>query len=408
MHAKYQRHIQHARRDLILNRQINTLGGGGMGGSQNGGFTLTGPLTITITRTKLPTSVTPTSFSSSEEVATSLPTSAPVEPSSEFSSSQIVALPPTSSSSFTLFPSVIPPTSTPSIVPSGHDAIPDGGGGSPEGGGGRHGSNHDTINEGSNALLTPPLPKGGIAGIVIGCLILLLLGLFFGLRKRFQRNRLRLRGMWTRNRIIGLPTLIPGNSYEPKSYSDMTSAENGASQVTGPTSPAPQFSPAIARKISARVPPPPISYNSNEGTPSPYTGLSISTSPAMISNQAPNGDSGGGGNTGASNAPVYSPGSASLSPFAAAVVCTFITSLPDELSINVGETIRVLAEYDDGWALCMNTNGQQGMVPMECLNGGPSAAPSAMNFSASRLPDARGVRRTSSLDPTQALKVRRS
>jgi hypothetical protein len=89
-------------------------------------------------------------------------------------------------------------------------------------------------------------------------------------------------------------------------------------------------------------------------------------------------------------------------------VCTFITSLPDELSINVGETIRVLAEYDDGWALCMNTNGQQGMVPMECLNGGPSAAPSAMNFSASRLPDARGVRRTSSLDPTQALKVRRS
>jgi hypothetical protein len=146
-----------------------------------------------------------------------------------------------------------------------------------------------------------------------------------------------------------------------------------------------------------------MSYNSNEETTSPYAGLSAP--PATISNQFP--DS-GGGNTGALNAAVYSPASANLSPFGAAVVCTFITSLPDELSIKVGETIRVLAEYDDGWALCMNMSGQQGMVPMECLNRGGGAAPSAMELSAPRLPDARGIRRTSSLDPTQALKARRS
>jgi len=185
----------------------------------------------------------------------------------------------------------------------------------------------------------------------------------------------------------------------------MTYTGSGAPQVTSPTSPAPEFSPAVARKISVRVPPPPMSYNSNEGTTSPYAGLSAP--PATISNQFPDGG-GGSGSTGALNAAVYSPGSANLSPFGAAVVCTFITSLPDELSINVGETIRVLAEYDDGWALCMNTSGQQGMVPMECLNRGGGAAPSTMNLSPPRLPDARGVRRTSSLDPTQALKARRS
>ena len=202
--------------------------------------------------------------------------------------------------------------------------------------------------------------------------------------------------MWTRNKTIGLPTLIP---YE----SDMAFTEKGASQVTGPTSPAPQFSPAIARKISVRVPPPPISYNNNEGTTTPHTGLLISTSPAIISNQSPDSDN-GGGNTGPLDAPVYSPGPAALSPFAAVVVCTFITNLPDELSIKVGETIRVLAEYDDGWALCMNMNGQQGMIPMECLNGGGTA----MNLSAPRLPDGKGIRRSSSLDPPQALTVRRN
>ncbi|KAG5220894.1 SH3 domain-containing protein [Salix suchowensis] len=49
------------------------------------------------------------------------------------------------------------------------------------------------------------------------------------------------------------------------------------------------------------------------------------------------------------------------------VVSTFIPSLPDEMSISMGETVRVLAEYDDGWALCMNGRGEQGMVPLECL-----------------------------------------
>ncbi|OCH92095.1 hypothetical protein OBBRIDRAFT_712485, partial [Obba rivulosa] len=45
----------------------------------------------------------------------------------------------------------------------------------------------------------------------------------------------------------------------------------------------------------------------------------------------------------------------------------FIPALPDELSISPGERVRVLTEYDDGWAFCSNARNEQGMVPTECL-----------------------------------------
>ena len=54
----------------------------------------------------------------------------------------------------------------------------------------------------------------------------------------------------------------------------------------------------------------------------------------------------------------------------ALVRCTFVPNLPDELSITTGETVRVLTEYDDGWALCQNSHGDQGVVPLECLDRG--------------------------------------
>ncbi len=44
--------------------------------------------------------------------------------------------------------------------------------------------------------------------------------------------------------------------------------------------------------------------------------------------------------------------------------------LPDELRIRVGDAMRVLAEYDDGWGLCESTSGERGMVPLQCLDRG--------------------------------------
>jgi hypothetical protein len=46
----------------------------------------------------------------------------------------------------------------------------------------------------------------------------------------------------------------------------------------------------------------------------------------------------------------------------------FIPTLPDELSITTGEVVHVLAEYNDGWALCLNGRGDQGMVPLVCFD----------------------------------------
>jgi hypothetical protein len=57
----------------------------------------------------------------------------------------------------------------------------------------------------------------------------------------------------------------------------------------------------------------------------------------------------------------------SLSLYSTTVVCTFIPSLPDELTISIGETLRVLAGYLDGWSLFKNCRGKQGMVTNECL-----------------------------------------
>ncbi|KAK0441061.1 hypothetical protein EV421DRAFT_1959767 [Armillaria borealis] len=61
-----------------------------------------------------------------------------------------------------------------------------------------------------------------------------------------------------------------------------------------------------------------------------------------------------------------SPGTISP-PSSAIVKSRFIPSLPDELPISNGETVRILQEFDDGWALCANGREEQGMVPLECL-----------------------------------------
>lgn len=52
----------------------------------------------------------------------------------------------------------------------------------------------------------------------------------------------------------------------------------------------------------------------------------------------------------------------------AVVSVVFIPTLPDELSISAGEIVTVVKAFDDGWALCQNAAGEQGVVPVECLD----------------------------------------
>jgi len=231
----------------------------------------------------------------------------------------------------------------------------------------------------TGALSSTQLSGGSSVGIVIGCLFVAGAVIFYLIRARSQRSRMRLRGVWNRSQVITSPIGFSSTTYDPK-----PSIGNASEMRFAPTSRQAVSPPII-------IAPPPITYNNAEASSpqsaygSPYGGLS---------------------------APSPNLATLTLAPFSATVASTFITSLPDELSIRVGETIRILAEYDDGWALCMNGNGEQGMVPLECLNRGGSAnGSSGSGGLAAPTPDrdARGSRRVSSLDPTaQALKVYRS
>ncbi|KAI0340039.1 hypothetical protein BDW22DRAFT_1315858, partial [Trametopsis cervina] len=81
----------------------------------------------------------------------------------------------------------------------------------------------------------------------------------------------------------------------------------------------------------------------------------------------------------------------------AVVRCTFVPNLPDELSITAGESIRVLSEYDDGWALCANERGEQGVVPLECLQQRMAPNPTPGMYLGQGTGDWRMSRRASSL-----------
>ncbi|KAG9694301.1 hypothetical protein KCU95_g14817, partial [Aureobasidium melanogenum] len=50
----------------------------------------------------------------------------------------------------------------------------------------------------------------------------------------------------------------------------------------------------------------------------------------------------------------------------------FKPSMDDELELKVGQIVRVLHEYDDGWALCIRMDrSQQGVAPRTCLSKAP-------------------------------------
>ncbi|KAH6632274.1 hypothetical protein F5144DRAFT_246761 [Chaetomium tenue] len=101
-------------------------------------------------------------------------------------------------------------------------------------------------------------------------------------------------------------------------------------------------------------------------------------------------------------APGQSPGpSASAAAIAAAggpsqstvhrVQLDFKPTLQDEMGLYAGQLVRLLHEYDDGWALCIRLDrSQQGVVPRTCLStrpvkprpqqpGGPPHAPNGGN-----------------------------
>jgi hypothetical protein len=163
------------------------------------------------------------------------------------------------------------------------------------------------------------LSGGAIAGIVISILLVLFgVGVIL-MRKRFMRVRQKKRATWR-------------GSVFTKSSEAFREKSNTAGATTTP----------YAFQSQPILSPPPMSYNNN-------TNNNNNVESTAVDSPSPNSPS---------------PNSTGTP---ATVRCTFIPTLPDELSITTGEAIQIIGEYDDGWALCVNGRGEQGMVPLECL-----------------------------------------
>lgn len=246
-----------------------------------------------------------------------------------------------------------------------------------------------TPSDASNAASSATQRSGGLSGAAIGgivaaCVLAALALLIFAIRKTFIQRRKRKRNTWGAGMYpeytdkvdpLDLPPPLPEKVSTPMSASGfgtglpsprtpVWAAPRPESIVRQPVNAplnnvgngyqnlAPPQMQAQPQQNSYYVTPPPMSYNN------PVDDVYGALSPAP-SNLTP----------GASMANMAAPTrSASPSVEMAMVRVVYIPSLPDELSVNVGETVRVVKAFDDGWALCSNARGEQGVVPLECLD----------------------------------------
>ncbi|KAF7295668.1 SH3 domain-containing protein [Mycena indigotica] len=222
----------------------------------------------------------------------------------------------------------------------------------------RNKSNNNTTTSNAAAQNNTPLgasltnkgssvPTGAIIGIALAIVLLILAAFVFLVRQRAirQRKLRRATAPWATGAAgFAQPPPIPAGSFG--GYAD---AEKS---MMDDQNPGMAFARAQAAALSAPPMAVPMAPPSAYGAPAPVVPLSSTASGT------------------------------------ATVRYEFIPSLPDELSIVTGEVVRVVAEYDDGWALCANSRNEQGMVPLECLD---------RNTGGGLLPPGRNSRRGSSL-----------
>jgi len=227
-------------------------------------------------------------------------------------------------------PSVIPPPSSTTLtqLPSSSALFPPSEASSP-------------AENSGQALSSKKLPGGTIAAVVIVLLLVLVALSVFIARKFFIRKRMRKTATWAG--IVNQPVSSADYGFGHGNGSDNVNVEKSR-RVPVPSYTPSAFSPGQEfgqNRTPTLIIPPPMSYNNLSPT------------------------------SGATASPISRPGTGySLGSPAkfATVQFTFIPSLPDELTISTGETVRVLSEFDDGWAFCANGRGEQGMVPLECLD----------------------------------------
>lgn len=323
MHAaKFERlsdvRARHARRPFDLIQRADEPGVQVTGA----GFTLTGPITLTVTQ---PIDQTTTS---SDTQTTSLSTTSSTSSTSS-----------TSLSSSTTSSSQVLATSTSSLVPmpvasvlttknNSNDSAPVG-------------------TSGALASASTSLSSGAIAAIAVSLVVVLaVVVVFFTRRLLSQKRQLQRTSFWKSKGF---------NPTEP-SYGEKAPQPESAPFVSqtntrpGDVSPGYVFAHAQAHSIASQVEPPKapqMSYNNP---------IAISTNSALVPGEVK---------------PTIPYLEVSRATAASGTACrvqyAFIPTLPDELSISTGEMVSIVAKYDDGWALCENRAGDKGMVPLECL-----------------------------------------
>jgi len=198
-------------------------------------------------------------------------------------------------------------------------------------------SNPQISSSSNSAIQSNKLPGGIIAAIVIISVFAVFGLLAFFARYRYIQYRKRKTLTWGKG-MMGKPVSSDDMVFSTVPFDTDTRQIVPSYYYTAGD--APSMRTTTFQRYSMPIAPPPMSYN-NPGPSSP--GLASPTASTSRPQMAANSNT-------------------------AVVQCTFIPTLPDELSIATGETVRVLGEYDDGWALCANSRGEQGMVPLECLD----------------------------------------
>ncbi|KAI5802578.1 hypothetical protein FPQ18DRAFT_300704 [Pyronema domesticum] len=109
-------------------------------------------------------------------------------------------------------------------------------------------------------------------------------------------------------------------------------------------------------------------------TPSTFTEASMSDTYGPFGNQNASSMSSRPttANSNAANARKMDAGPGAFNPPVHRVQMDFTPSMGDELGLRAGQLVRVLHEYDDGWALCVRLDrSQQGVCPRTCLSQRP-------------------------------------
>ncbi|KAF9246339.1 hypothetical protein BU15DRAFT_39726 [Melanogaster broomeanus] len=222
------------------------------------------------------------------------------------------------------------------------------------------------------------LSGGAIAGIVAASIIAGVALVVFFVRKTYLRRRDHKH--ISRSGALGFGP--EGILDKPKPLQDLSEKPASVTGVGSGPKRGPPMSPFEAHGQSMyTAPPPPVMHPHSPyvpyAVPAPLQATYNNPVPITSYSPQPASPTYNPGNTAALAMARAAAGAGTPSPIPssprqqppveATVRCTFVPTLPDELSIITGERIRVVARYDDGWAMCANGRGEQGMVPQECL-----------------------------------------